>query len=344
MPSFLLKNVLFLAFLCILLTQCRHKPHRVTTAFYHWRTTLAWSAAMQTYTEQARVSTIYLRVLDVDWLEGELTPSPVANFTVVDSIPSSVAIIPVIFLTNRTFEQITAEQIPILAQNIAQQTYNWTAHAQQIQFDCDWTQATRARYFAFLEACRTQFKTTISATVRLHQVKYLSQTGIPPVTRGLLMAYNTGDLDDPTAQNTILELSVLRQYLGQLSAYPLPLDVALPVFSWGVLYRDGRAIRLFYPLNALDFEQEDVKKIFVKNPQSRFYELQQNAYFRGQYLYADDQIRLESVNATTLKTAAEMLAPLIRNDSLSVAFFQLDSATMQHFEPRILKTIVRAFE
>lgn len=45
------------------------------------------------------------------------------------------------------------------------------------------------------------------------------------------MCYNTGDIDSPGESNSILDLEDAKKYLqGKHRAYPLPLDVALPVF------------------------------------------------------------------------------------------------------------------
>ena len=70
----------------------------------------------------------------------------------------------------------------------------------------------------------------LSATIRLHQLKFIGESGIPPVDKGLLMCYNMGDLHRLRISNSILETAELKKYIKQLSVYPLKLDVAfLPV-------------------------------------------------------------------------------------------------------------------
>ena len=62
----------------------------------------------------------------------------------------------------------------------------------EMQVDCDWTQGSRAAYFALLRALRDRLHAQgrrLSATIRLHQVKCSADTGVP-VDRGMLMAYN----------------------------------------------------------------------------------------------------------------------------------------------------------
>jgi hypothetical protein len=60
----------------------------------------------------------------------------------------------------------------------------------EVQIDCDWTAATRDNYFALLKKLKQQpffQKKTLSTTIRLHQVKFVSQTDVPPADKGLLM-------------------------------------------------------------------------------------------------------------------------------------------------------------
>ena len=66
-------------------------------------------------------------------------------------------------------------------------------NVKEIQIDCDWTASTQEAYFEFLHYLKEKAKDKqiqLSATIRLHQ---LSMTP-PPVDRGILMMYNTGDV------------------------------------------------------------------------------------------------------------------------------------------------------
>ena len=45
----------------------------------------------------------------------------------------------------------------------------------------------------------------MSATIRLHQVKYRADTGVPPVDRGMLMAYNLLPPDQAGERSSILD-------------------------------------------------------------------------------------------------------------------------------------------
>ena len=133
------------------------------------------------------------------------------------------------------------EELEVLSEKIMSQimrlwpTVSNTA-IHEIQFDCDWTQSTKEKYFKFLRHFRQlQNDPTfqLSATIRLHQIKFANQTGVPPVNRGMLMFYNMADLESIKTPNSILDLEVAHQYIDSQTTYELPLDFALPIFSLG---------------------------------------------------------------------------------------------------------------
>ncbi len=62
-----------------------------------------------------------------------------------------------------------------------------TPPPREIQIDCDWTERTRNAYFQLLTALKREpflQGKILSATIRLHQVKYVQRSGIPPADRG----------------------------------------------------------------------------------------------------------------------------------------------------------------
>jgi len=68
----------------------------------------------------------------------------------------------------------------------------------------------------------------VTATIRLHQIKFKDKTGIPPVDQGVLMAYNIGELKN-NKQNSILEANIVKQYINKNTEYPLKLKLALDI-------------------------------------------------------------------------------------------------------------------
>ena len=115
----------------------------------------------------------------------------------------------------------------------------------EIQIDCDWTMTTRKTYYDFLmrlvERARNE-NIQISTTIRLHQ---LTQP-VPPVERGVLMMYNTGDVRQWEGTNPILDMRDAGPYMRHLKKYDLPLSTAYPVFAWNVLFRDGHYVGIMH--------------------------------------------------------------------------------------------------
>lgn len=213
----------------------------------------------------------------------------------------------------------------------------------EVQIDCDWTPSTQERYFMLLDQLRPLLKSKsceLSCTIRLHQYKYPDQTGIPEVDRGMLMVYNIGDLDDPEESNSIFDIETVKSYLNPSGNYPLQLDVALPIFGWGVLLRNNKPIRL---LNNVRIE-EALQDSLVKKSGPNHVEVMQSHYFYGRYLYAGDIIRFESVSPGTLVAGAELIAKAIpKQESRHIALYHLDTLSIQHYAIDTLEIVYRAF-
>ncbi len=310
-------------------------------AFYHWKTTVDTSILKNIKNEK-----IYLRLFDVDWEDEMKSPKPLAEIQNMESFKRIKKIIPVVFITNKTFSQIPESQIDMLVlhifDKIKKNTERWAFT--EIQFDCDWTATTRDRYFYFLKKVRILFlDKKISTTIRLHQVKFMDKTGVPPVDRGMLMAYNMSDLDDIKTDNSILNIETLKSYLTNFDHYPLELDVALPIFSWGIVFRDGQAVKIINNLSTKELlETPKYDSLFQQKVDNHFV-LLKNQYLKGLYLYENDDIRIEEVPLSNLQLAAQLLSQHIKNQQLTVAFYHLDPATLQQYRYEDLENIAHIF-
>ncbi|MEP7220951.1 MAG: hypothetical protein ABI876_18645, partial [Bacteroidota bacterium] len=216
-------------------------------SFYYWRSTFLLSAADSVRLRELRVGRLYVRFFDVD-----LGPSPKGEVRFSGGIPWGMEIVPTVFITDRAIRGLTPRDADELAMKIAGRINAIASAAgiavHEIQIDCDWNATTRETYFRLLRTLHPEVKGTlpaymrgwsVSATIRLHQIKYYRAQGIPPVSRGMLMAYNVGAPTDIGIDNSIFNGSDVRTYISDIDHYPLPLDVALPIFSWGVAFRYG---------------------------------------------------------------------------------------------------------
>lgn len=330
-----------------LISGCNNPEIQVDPAFYHWQTNFEPSSFETDFLDSLAVGKLYLKFFDVDWDFQEQGAFPQARIQ-WGAIPDTHRfIVPTVFITNRTLLQITDDKLDTLANNIYSQIQKLSAplaEAQvvEIQIDCDWTLKTKDKYFKLLRSIKAQMPEALvlSATIRLHQIKFADKTGVPPVDRGMLMFYNMGDLEDWNTDNSILDLEIGQQYFYNFQSYPLPLDVALPLFSWGVLFRQGRMIKLLNQLEASELQDENrFKRIAAER-----YEVVESGYLRGHYLYTGDWIRLETVPFANLKESAAILRKVLKKNDLSISFYHLDTMVIKNYSYEQLESVLHIFE
>ncbi len=205
-----------------------------------------------------------------------------------------------------------------------------TTRPTEIQIDCDWTLSTRDRYFKFLKALKARMPgKTLSATIRLYPYKYRQKMGVPPVDRGLLMAYNLSPAGSVATANSILEVTELKRYLQGASGYPLPLDGALPLFGWSVWLRAGRMKGIMHELKPETLGQDYVARIPGAGVQ---YRVLRDTALSDNYLRTGDVLRDEAVAPEDVEAAAELLRPHIHR----LSFFHWDTTVATH-EPTLQK-------
>lgn len=209
--------------------------------------------------------------------------------------------------------------------------------------DCDWSPKTRIPFFKFCcilnEKARNN-QIILMATIRLDQYKNFESTGVPPVKRGLLMAYNTGALASWETSNSILNEKDASVYLQNPKRYPLPLTLGLPFYQWGVVFRDSIFTGLINGLNTSDLSAA----IRFKKTGENTFEIAKNTFLRGFYLYEKDKIRIEKVGKNEILSIVHLLKNWkTENDNKEIVFFHLDEKILdsvngsffKHFSQRV---------
>ncbi|MCB9333174.1 MAG: hypothetical protein H6574_19065 [Lewinellaceae bacterium] len=330
---------------CLALFSCTQKPPVLQPAVYHWETQLALSNFEKVHLDSLQCRYLYVKFLDIAREDDAI--QPYALLEVLDSTGlDGRTLIPCVFITNNVFQDISESKIDWLAQKTAQALQSVGGQFApnqffEIQFDCDWTASTRAAFFLFLKKIRSRLpaNTQLSATIRLHQYKFPGQTGVPPVDRGMLMLYNTGDIDDPEAENSIFQPADAQKYIhGAAATYPLPLDLALPLFSWALVYRDGSLWKIIPEPAPGAFRDTTLYTPFPTGQDSR-YLIRQAGYLGGQYLRAGDYLRVERMDTALLRQAALQARKIDLADDARLAFFHLDSAIVRRYPARFLREL-----
>jgi len=301
----------------------------------------------RSFIDSLQIEKLYVKFFDVDQSDGPQKTKALAQLQATNFNKKNLEVIPTVFITNRTLYKLEDKDLKALAQRIYKKIKTLRndfdeSPLTEIQIDCDWSLKTRDKYFKLLGLLRKQFEseaTQLSATIRLHQIKFFEKTGVPPIDRGMLMFYNMGELTAPETSNSIIDLKLAEAYLSRFSDYPIELDIALPIFSWGVLFRDNKMIKLINNLEASALADTSRFHKAFKNQ----YKVVKSTYLQGYYLYEGDRIRLEQSPITTVRAAAKKLAALNKAKQLTLSLYHLDTMTLKNYSYDQLQEVYDQF-
>ncbi len=313
-------KILFI-FLIFLTVSCNSKENHPYT-FYYWKTTLKLDKEEKKALDQATVPYLYTRFFDVDKVNGKF--QPVAVITKDQSFRINKQIVPTVFITNQTLLGISAEEIRFLAESIHLLIQKKSKEYQlktnnEIQIDCDWTAGTRNDYFKFLKELKRVSGKEITCTLRLHQVKDKKQTGIPPVEKVYLMCYSTSSPLEKSDKNSILDVNILKSYLSKMEDYPIRnIEVALPIYSWGIVTNHLGKHKLINALSDRDLENHNFKKTADHQV-----EVLKDGFYFGSYLNRGFKIKVEEISEEQLEEVISFLQKKIPH--FNIIYYQLDS-------------------
>ncbi|WP_299716169.1 hypothetical protein [uncultured Tenacibaculum sp.] len=327
-----MKKSIIYCFLFISLFSCKKEPHRIQ--FYHWKSNAVLSSVEKETLEELKSEKTFMHYFDVVLEDDDI--HPVGVIQDIDPYFKTKEVVPVVFIANDVFKSrylYSIDSFVADVEKLIQQIHEryFEKEAVEIQIDCDWTKSTQEKYFKFLEKLKEKF--TLSATIRLHQVKYKKETGIPPVDYGTLMLYNVGDLGK-FEENSILSSKIVQQYINDRSTYPLQLDLALPLFSQVVIKNNENNIRLINRVIEEDFKKDT---IHFKNVGKNQFKVIKKTLYKGHYLYKDFMIKLEKTNSDEIVICND----LVRNSNLNIRntiLYHLDETEIQEQNFKKLRT------
>ncbi|MEO8699324.1 MAG: hypothetical protein ABI867_04745 [Kofleriaceae bacterium] len=309
-------------------------------AFYYWRTTFALSARERTALVDAQVTKLYVRTFDLDWNATENRAVVLGGLTASEPAPPGVEVVPVVFIKQDVFKHAGG------ARELAQLTWAEVSRRvkplgvvpRELQLDCDWTDTTRDRFFAYVREVRAASHVALSATIRLHQIKYRERTGVPPVDRGMLMFYNMGSFSADVGSRAIFDPAIAEQYLGRVSSYPLALDLALPVWSWTLQLRDDMPVNLLQStdpdeLPAVDFLDAAGPDRFVAT---------RSAFLHGAMIREGDILKVERMRPAAARAAGAQIAPHLPAGTRTISLFDLSERNLDRYGTDDLDQIFHA--
>lgn len=314
------------------------QSYHAIKSIYYWKTNYAksnYQTDESTFLTQHQIKKIYLKMLDVDYNEaaGIFPVSKTALDYFAEPSTDSCNYIPVIYMSNEVLKHLNKDNYDIFANKFishALRIYTYTrVLPSEIQIDCDWTKGTKDAYFNLLLAMKKiapQF--TYSVTLRLYPYKYSDELGVPPVNRVMLMLYNMENAKIFNNENSLFNANEARKYLKR-KAYPLPMDVALPVFSWTLVFRNQKFLNVYTDNIISKLSNQEVEG----EPEFTLAEIKQNKFlvekstrsgYNNYSIKVGDILKVESCGENELKQAKILLNYLPLTEQSTIALFDLD--------------------
>lgn len=325
---------------------CMRPSDTVSTSFYYWKTSFKLDPIEREALRATQTDRLFIRMMDVDTQGPQGEAIPISPISFPEPLADSIAIVPVVFIVNAVLKDMSEDQLEDLAKNIHQFVIGKMKQAgksafEELQIDCDWTVSTRSAYFSLLEKLRSKIGESVrlTATLRLHQVRNIQSSGIPPVDGVLLMCYNMGNLRKPGPHNSIMDLNEMELYLKDfLHLYPLAVDIALPLFSWSVVFRDGAYAGIS---KRLDPDLLKDTALFQTDGHPTLFRLKKALPTAG--LRKNDVIRREETHYGDVLAAADFLNTHRKPGDFTLLFYHLDSQVLNEFPHEKLQAIHHRF-
>ena len=334
-----MKKIIFFGIILSFFISCQQQE-QPTISFYYWKTIFRLSPKEKNTLTINEVKRLYIRYFDVDLNLRTQMPYPKTPIRFEETI-TNFEIIPVVYIKNKV---MLDKKLNVL--DLAQKTNSFIQQInsknkiiiQEIQIDCDWTLASKDNYLHFIEAFKKVSKKKLSATIRLHQIKYFKKTKIPNVDRGVLMYYNMGKIA-PDSLNSIYDRNIASRYLSSLKKYPLPLNIALPIYSWGIHIRDGKIIGL---RNKIDINNLKNNSSFVLT-KNNWLTVRRSNFHYGIFYKENDQLKIESISKNDLLEMANDLEENTKQNPKEIIFYDLDEFNLKNYEEGLFKKVIDCF-
>ncbi|MDE6576858.1 MAG: hypothetical protein K2J82_06210 [Muribaculaceae bacterium] len=333
------------AFIFFLSISCRgtatdsQAAEKVKNGVYYWKTVFNLDSTDLAFMQQHNIGRIYLRMFDV--VENRSYPDKpektIPNATVRISDPqyqllqdslSDVEFIPTVYITLEAMKAVKDEE-GVLASNIVKRIrnmcqYNKLPNVGELQLDCDWTQSTEQSFFRLCDSVRyfiaqENLPWQLSSTIRLHQLSGKN----PPVDKGVLMVYNTGDYFDQDTRNSIIDPAEVEPYISRLSDYTIPLDVAYPTYSWQLLFSDREFAGLTQGINLAD------TSMFSRN--NNLYAVKETFTHNDRYIYRGDIIKAEDSDIKDILATKKMIEQHLKSHTHSNILYHLDFKNLSKY-------------
>ena len=302
---------------------------------YYWKTVFSLNDSEREWVRRHEIKRLFIRLFDVDEREeydGSIAHVPVATTKFQSAVPQGVEVVPVVFITNESMRTDPDFAPQLYARIKAMAKVNQLGRINEIQLDCDWTRTTRPMFFDLCrQMCQLAHKDSVevSSTIRLHQLA----TEAPPVDRGVLMLYNTGNMRSLGTYNSILHREDVAPYLKHGIDYALPLSLAFPAYEWGLVFSENRFERI-------------VRNVDI-NDTTIFHRADSNRYIPTCGLKIDNSwiedyhtIRWETSEMKEINAVKDMVLRAMKSRVDGTVIYHLDSANLAKYNDKEIERIL----
>ena len=322
-------------------------PHKVHRAFYIWANSVEdMRQEEKTNLERLAADKIYLKLFEVEKNDVYgIFPTAKTQLYNIEEL-NGLEIIPTVYVRNEVFKQSSQKELAAFADNlnflvhkkIGERFGNNTQGLHEIQIDCDWTESTQKSYFAFLEELKRISGLEISATLRLYAYKFPGKMGVLPVDRAMLMCYNLLSVHQSAQRNSILDLQELEKYLAGAKKYPVPLDVALPLYSAMHVYQNNSYVATLY------HEKQPDEKL-LEQEKKLWHRVREDRLVEGLYLRKGDKVKYEKTSPELLLRAISLIRGQVElPQEFTVSLFQLNAHELKQHTHEKVASYYRLFE
>lgn len=322
----------------------------VCNGIYYWKTVFRLTEKDSTFLRDNGIARIYLRMFDVDKEYPVKYPGeaiPVGTLRLESKTPAEIEIVPTVFITLQALSLYDGREDElaklITKRMMAMCSFNDIEGVKEFQFDCDWTESSKASYVKLCEAAKEilhPLGISLSGTIRLHQI----EEAIYPFDRGVVMLYNTGAIKDPETGNSIISFTDVNKYLSVSSRVkkfndarkkncPV-IDFAYPTFCWGVCYDDdGRFDGI---VRSLEFDSLP----WLEKQGGRYY-VKESGEYDGQWFNKGQFIRAEYSDLDEVLKVKELVDRTICQENSSSIIFHLDQKNVSKYKKDEISKILR---
>jgi len=322
-----MKKIFYLCYFSLFLFGCSKPKIDQKNAIYIWDERSYYSYLSKeelSFIKENNIQDLYCKLTDVNWSDQyHAFPDDTKDLPSDVTLKAFLNVIPCVFITNEVMLKSTKNELEYMSEKIAARIIKYDTATKWCQVDCDWSAQSKENYFYFLTNLKKHLKgIKVSITLRLFQYRYPEKTGVPPAERAMLMLYN---FNSPTAyrkENSIFDYSEAKKYTSDIK-YPLPLDFALPSFSWKVLYSHENKF-----LGFLSYKGDPKVMSYLKEISPNTFQVTADTVVDNYYLRNGNKLKVEKITLKELKEAYSLINEFSNCESYTVALFDLNEQTL----------------